>query len=148
MTRGRVKVYQYLWRAPKGDFLRLVFDRQSWGIIEIENSDLMASCSLPDEKLVAGVPHPVRWRIVNKKPDPVHVFLTASGDPGVAVDKCEALDVTDAAELEGTFVIDPNIEEKTHEPKAAGTADRSGDRRRRNRTHGRDRRTPGCGCFH
>ena len=58
MTRGKVKVYEYLWRAPDGDFLRLVFDRQSWGIIEIENSDLSASCSLPDEKLVAGVPHP------------------------------------------------------------------------------------------
>ncbi len=119
MTRGKVKVYEYLWRAPDGDFLRLVFDRQSWGITEIENNDLMVSCSLSDEKLVAGVPHPVRWRILNKKPDPVHVFLTASGDPGVAVDKREALDVTDAAELEGTFVIDPNIEEKTHEPKAA-----------------------------
>ena len=119
MTRGKVRVYEYLWRAPDGDLLRLVFDRQSWGIIEIENNDLTASCNLPDEKLVAGVPHSVHWRIVNKKPDPVHVFLTASGDPGVAVDKREALDVTDATELEGTFVIDPNIEEKTHEPKAA-----------------------------
>ena len=119
MTRGRVKVYEYLWRAADGDLLRLVFDRQSWGIIEIENNDLTVSCSLPDEKLVAGVPHSVRWRIANKKPDPVHVFLTASGDPGVAVDKRKALDVTDAVELEGTFVIAPNIEEKLHEPKAA-----------------------------
>ena len=119
MIRGKVKIYEYLWRAPDGDFLRLVFDRQSWGIIEIENNDLMVSCSLSDEKLVAGVPHPVRWRIVNKKPDPVRVSLTASGDPGVEVKKREALEVTDAAELRGTFVIDPNIEEKTHEPKAA-----------------------------
>ncbi len=119
MTRGKVKIYEYLWRATDGDFLRLVFDRQSWGIIEIENNDLSASCSLPDEKLVAGVPHPVRWRIVNKKPDPVRISLTASADPGVEVKKREALEVTDAAELEGTFVINPNIEEKTHEPKAA-----------------------------
>ena len=119
MTRGKVKIYEYLWRAPDGDFLRLVFDRQSWEIIEIENNDLSASCSLCDEKLVAGVPHPVRWLIVNKKPDPVRVSLTASGDPGVEVEKREALEVTAAAELEGTFVIDPNIEEKTHDPKAA-----------------------------
>ena len=119
MTRGKVKVYEYLWRAADGDFLRLVFDRQSWGIIEIENGDLSASCSLSDEKLVAGVPHPVRWRIVNKKPDPVRVCLTASGDPGVEVEMRETLEVTDAAELEGTFAIDPDIEEKTHDPKAA-----------------------------
>ena len=119
MMRGKVKVYEYLWRAPDDDFLRMVFDRQSWGIIEIENNDLMVSCSLSDEKLVAGVPHPVHWRIVNKKPDPVRVSLTASGDPGVEVKKRETLEVRDTAELEGTFVIDPNIEEKTHEPKAA-----------------------------
>ena len=119
MTRGRVKVYEYEWRAPDGDLLRLVFDRQSWGIIEIETNDLMASCSLPDEKLVAGVPHAVRWRIENRKPQPARVFLAASGDPGVNVDTREALDVSDAVEIEGTFVIDPGIEEKTREPKAA-----------------------------
>ena len=119
MTRGRVKVYKYLWRAPDGDLLRLVFDRQSWGIIELENKDLTVSCSLPDEKLVVGVPHAVRWRIVNKKPRPARVFLAASGDPGVGVEKREALDVADTAEIEGTFVIDPNIEEKTREPKAS-----------------------------
>ena len=119
MTRGKVKVYEYLWRAADGDFLRLVFDRQSWGIIEIENSDLSASCSLSDEKLVAGVPHPVRWRIANKKPHPVRVSLTASGDPGVEVEMRETLEVTDSAGLEGTFAIDPDIEEKAHAPKAA-----------------------------
>ena len=119
MTRGRVKVYEYLWRAPDGDLLRLVFDRQSWGIIELENNELTVSCSLPDEKLVAGVPHAVRWRIVNKKPQPARVFLTASGDPGVRIDKREALDVADATEIESTFIIDPGIEEKTREPKAA-----------------------------
>ena len=119
MTRGKVKVYEYLWRAPEGDFLRLVFDRQSWGIIEIENEDLSASCSLSGEKLVAGVHHPVRWRIVNKKADPVRVSLSASGDPGIEVRKREELEVKDAAELAGTFVIDPDIKEKTIQPKAA-----------------------------
>ena len=119
MTRGRVKVYEYLWRAPVGDMLRLVFDRQSWGIIELENNDLTVSCSLPDEKLVSGVPHAVRWRIVNKKPHPARVFLAASGDPGIKVEKREAMDVEDATEIEGTFVIDPNIQEKSREPKAA-----------------------------
>ena len=147
MTRGRVKVYEYLWRAPDGDLLRLVFDRQSWGIIELENNDLTVSCSLPDEKLVSGVPHAVRWRIVNKKPHPARVFLAASGDPGIKVEKREAMDVADATEIEGTFVIDPNIEEKSREPKAAVlrtdlVIDGVGIR-----TRGGDRCTPGRGCF-
>ena len=119
MARGNVRVYEYLWRAPDGDLLRLVFDRQSWGIIEIETNDLMVSCSLPDEKLVAGVFHAVRWRIENRKPHPARVFLAATGDPGVKVEKREALDVADAVEIEGAFVVDPGIEEKTREPNAA-----------------------------
>jgi len=119
VERGKVKVYEYLWRAEDGEFLRIVFDRQSWGIIEVENGELAVSSSLPEEKLVAGVPHTVRWRIVNKRPDPVGVFLNASGDPGVEIRKHEAFEVKDAVELEGTFTIDPEIPKKTREPKAA-----------------------------
>ena len=119
VERGKVKVYEYLWKAEDGEFLRMVFDRQSWGLIEIENGDLLLSCSLTDEKLVAGMPHPVRWRIVNKRSDPVQVFLTASGDPGVEVEKREVLEVKDCAEVEGMFTVDPNIKEKTQDPRAA-----------------------------
>ena len=35
---------------------------------------------------------------MNKKPHPVRVSLTASGDPGVEVEMRETLEVTDAAE--------------------------------------------------
>ena len=119
VKRGEIRVYEYLWRAEDGDFLRMVFDRQSWGIVEIENDELMVSCSLTDEKLVAGVSHRVRWRIVNKRPEPVSVFLSASGDPGVEIHTRETLEVKDATELEGTFVVDPSIKKKTQEPKAA-----------------------------
>lgn len=119
VKRGEVRVYEYLWRDGDGTFLRMVFDRQSWGIIEVENNDLLASCSLPDEKLVAGIPHPVRWRIVNRRSAPVRVILSASGDPGIDVRKREMLKIKDAVELKGTFVIDPNIPEKTQDPRAA-----------------------------
>ena len=117
--RGNVRVYEYLWRAENGDFLRMVFDHQSWGLLEIENIDLMVSCSLAEEKLVAGIPHQVRWRVENKKPVPVPVYLSASGDPGIEIDKNEMLMVADTAEFEGTFRIDPEIEEKKKDPKAA-----------------------------
>jgi len=118
VERGRVKVYEYLWQ--EGDsFLRMVFDRQSWGLLEVETETLMASCSLPDEKLVAGIPHTVRWRVVNKRPDPVQVFLVASGDPGVQIDKHEILEVRNTAEMDACFTLDPDIPEKTQDPKSA-----------------------------
>jgi len=119
VKRGEVRVYQYLWRAEDGEFLRIVFDRQSWRIVELENEELAVSCGLPEEKLVAGVRHPIRWRIVNKRPDPISVFLSAGGDPGVEIQTREMCSVKDSVELEGTFVIDPKIPEKTQEPRAA-----------------------------
>ncbi len=119
VKRGKVRVYEYLWRAGDGSFLRMVFDRKSWGIIEAENRDLLVSCNLPDEKLIAGIPHPVRWRIVNRRPNPARVLLSASGDPGIDIRQQEVLEVRDSAEVEGTFTIDPNIPEKTQDPRAA-----------------------------
>ena len=53
-----MKVYEYLWRAPEGDFLRLVFDRQSWGIIEIENEDLIGIVQPFRGKAGCGGPPP------------------------------------------------------------------------------------------
>lgn len=90
---GKVRVYEYRWRAENGDFLRMVFDSQSW--------------------------RPVRWRVVNKKSKPVHVSLNASGDPGVGVQRQQLLEVSRAAWVEGTFEIDPQIAEKERDPKAA-----------------------------
>jgi len=119
VMRGKVHVYEYRWRADSGDFLRMVFDRQSWRLVEIENDHLLAACSLPDEKLVAGTPHPVEWRLVNKRPEPVRVFLSAGGDPGVDITRRETLELADAARIEGSFTIDPAIPEKTQDPTAS-----------------------------
>lgn len=117
--RDKVRVYEYLWRAENGDFFRMVFDRQSWGILEIENNDLLASCSLADEKLIAGISHPIEWRVVNKKSEPVSVFLSASGDPGIEIEQREMREVRSSSIFKGSFVIDPEISEKHIEPTAA-----------------------------
>ena len=119
VTRGKVRVYEYRWRAANGDFLRMVFDRQSWRLVEVENDALLATCSLPDEKLVAGVPHPVRWKLVNKKPAPVQVFLSAGGDPGVDISQRETLELSGEIAIESTFTVDPEIPEKSKDPTAA-----------------------------
>jgi ribosomal protein S18 acetylase RimI-like enzyme len=117
-TRGKVRVYQYLWEED-GDALRMVYDRQSWGLVEVETNDFLAACSLEDEKLVAGVPHSVKWRIVNHRQAPLDVVLVGSGDEGVSLDHKQVLRVAEKAELEATFEIDPDIQEKERQPRAA-----------------------------
>jgi GNAT superfamily N-acetyltransferase len=116
--RGKVRVYPYQWEEG-GERLRMVFDRQSWGLIEIENQDFLINCSLEDEKLVTGVPQRVRWEIVNYTGSPLDIALVASGDPGVDLDRKEVFRVKDRAELAARFTVSPDIPSKEKEPRAA-----------------------------
>ena len=38
VRRGKVRVYEYLWRAEDGEFLRMVFERQGWGVLEVNRT--------------------------------------------------------------------------------------------------------------
>jgi len=124
--RGKVRVYEYLWEED-GDRLRMVYDRQSWGLIEIETNDFLAACFLPDEKLVAGLPQRIRWRIVNHGKEPLDVALIARGDDGIKLDHKEITRVPACRpagrrgrfEAEAEFEVSPGIKEKEHEPRAA-----------------------------
>jgi len=116
--RGKVRVYPYLWEAD-GDMLRVVIDRASWGPLEIETNDLRVACFLPDEKLVAGLPHPIRWEISNKRPGAMEVTLIAAADTGVRIDASRVLSVKRRARIEAEFVADPQMPEKEEEPRAA-----------------------------
>jgi len=114
--RGKVRVYEYVWEAD-GDRLRMVYDRQSWGLLEVETNDFLVGCFLEDERLVAGVPHEIRWQLVNRGKEPLEVVLVASADEGVTLDRKEVLRVAKSAELKAGFEIDPEIEEKEREPR-------------------------------
>jgi ribosomal protein S18 acetylase RimI-like enzyme len=116
--RGKARVYEYEWEED-GDRLRMVYDRQSWGLLEIETGDFMAGCSLEDEKLVAGLPQRITWRIVNHQKEPLEVVVVASGDEGVGLDHKDVVRVRDSVDLEAEFEIDPEIEDKEQEPRAA-----------------------------
>ncbi|NKB70465.1 MAG: GNAT family N-acetyltransferase [Candidatus Latescibacteria bacterium] len=118
MERGPVKVYEYLWQAADGMYLRLVFDRQSWGLIEVETEKLAAACRLPGEWLVAGKPHAWGWQFTNKGGQPVQLAFDLSGDPGVEAYHRQVLEVGQEAELDGSFTIDPDIAAKKIDPKA------------------------------
>jgi ribosomal protein S18 acetylase RimI-like enzyme len=115
--RGKVRVYVYEWEED-GDRLRMVYDRQSWGLLEIETNDFRVGCTLDDEKLVAGLPQRIRWEIVNHRPGPLEVALIASADPGIALERKEILRVKRRAQAEAEFTISPEIKEKEEEPRA------------------------------
>lgn len=115
--RGRALVYPYEWEED-GDRLRMVYDRNSWGLLEIETNQLRLACFLDDEKLVAGIPHPIRWEIVNYQDRPLEIALMASGDEGIELDYKRVLTVADRAELSAKFVVDPRLREKEQEPRA------------------------------
>jgi len=115
--RGKARVYPYLWEED-GDRLRMIYDRQSWGLLEIETNDFLVACFLEDEKLVAGLPHTIRWQIVNHGPRPLEIALVASADDGVKLDHKQLLRVDKQAELSARFDIDPDLREKEQEPRA------------------------------
>jgi len=114
--RGKVRVYEYEWEED-GDRLRMVYDRQSWGLLEIETNDFLAGCFLEEEKLIAGVPQRITWRLVNRRREALDVVLVASGDEGVGFDRKDILQVRDEARLEAEFEIDPEIKDKEKEPR-------------------------------
>jgi ribosomal protein S18 acetylase RimI-like enzyme len=114
--RGKVRVYRYEWEQD-GDRLCMVYDRQSWGLLEIETNDFLVGCFLDDEKLVAGLPQGIRWQIVNHRDRPLDVVLMGSADEGVKLERKESLRVSHRAELEAEFEIDAEMEEKEREPR-------------------------------
>jgi len=116
--RGKVRAYQYLWRAD-GDMLRMVFDRQSQGLLEIETNELRAGCYLPDEKITADMPHQIRWEIEAKTEVPLEVVVVTQADPGISCSYQESLTVRRRAVRSTQFVVDPDIPEKEREPYAA-----------------------------
>jgi len=119
LYRGNVRVYEYVWKSDSGQTLRMVFDRQSWEPVEIETEDLLVSATVPEERLIAGVPYSIRWRVVNKRSAPVQVSIAASPDPGVRMKFRRSFRVRDSEEMECEFTVDPEIVEKKQAPEAA-----------------------------
>ena len=117
--RGDLKVYEYVWEAEEGDYLRMVFDRESWGPIEVETNDLVVSCELEQKRVIAGQPYPVGWRVVNRRTKPLSVHLKKIGDPGVSIGDPVSFEVEKEERIEGQFEIDPEIPEKREDPTAA-----------------------------
>ena len=114
---GKVRAYEYRWQAGE-DLLRLVFDRQSWGLLEIETNDLRVGCCLPEEKIVADIPQQICWEIESKTGRELAVAIMAQPDPGISCSFAESFSVRGRELRRAEFRVDPEIKAKEREPYA------------------------------
>jgi GNAT superfamily N-acetyltransferase len=81
---GDMKVYVLRWEEG-GEFLETVIDRQGQTLAGLE-TEHFAACIVVDESEPAqGIAYPVRWRVVNKRDEPVSVSVLADGETGVTL---------------------------------------------------------------
>jgi ribosomal protein S18 acetylase RimI-like enzyme len=79
---GDMKVYVLRWEAGD-EFLEAVVDRQAQALTGLETEDFAAYAIVDEGEPAQGIAYPVRWRIVNKRPEAVSVSVLAGGDQGV-----------------------------------------------------------------
>ena len=79
---GDMKVYVFRWEED-GEFLEAVVDRQAQALTGLETADFAAYAAVDESEPAQGVAYPVRWRVTNKREDPVGVSLLADGGTGI-----------------------------------------------------------------
>jgi len=106
-----IKVFSYHFEAD-GEILKVTIDRQSESVTAVETNDLAVACIVGQEDVPAGLTHPVRWEIENKRGDdePMQVTLIATGEEGIALDVLESFNVTDAVTIEKPFSAATDVE--------------------------------------
>lgn len=118
---GRVEndfhYYQYAWKN-ENDSLRIEFERTGRGIRSIETNDYFIAATVENHSLVFGNYYTIKYRIRNKSGKPLQIELTGLSDKNIQFSFHEAIDVTDHAEITGSFYVDAIQEEqdtfKTH----------------------------------
>ncbi|MCP4284204.1 MAG: GNAT family N-acetyltransferase [Gammaproteobacteria bacterium] len=80
----KMKVFIYRWEA-EGDMLEAVIDPVGQAITGLETNDFAAYALMNEDEPAQGIAYPVRWRIVNKRPEAVKVNLQASGEAGIDI---------------------------------------------------------------
>jgi len=79
---GNMKVYVLRWEED-GEFLEAVVDRYGQALTGLETADLSAYAVVDESEPAQGIAHSVRWRVVNKRAEPVNVSVLADGETGV-----------------------------------------------------------------
>lgn len=110
-----IKVFPY--RFEQDDHLFAMWiDRQAEAPTAVETDDLYVACIVGKEEVVCGLPHALKWEIVNKRARaggaPLRVTLLAEGEAGIGLSVLESLEVADRAVIERTLTINPNVKRK------------------------------------
>ena len=82
---GDMRVYVYRWEEDD-EFLEAVVDRQGQTLTGLETAHLAAYAVVDESEPAQGIAYPVRWRVTNKRAEPVNVSVLASGETGIELD--------------------------------------------------------------
>ena len=77
-----MKVYVFRWEKD-GQFLEAVVDRQAQAITGLETEHLAAYAVVDESEPAQGLTYLMRWRITNKRTEPVNVSVLANGETGI-----------------------------------------------------------------
>jgi ribosomal protein S18 acetylase RimI-like enzyme len=107
---GAMKVYRYHWQED-GDSLSITIDRESKAVAGVATNDLCAYAEMDEIEPAHGLPYPIRWRVINKRDDPVSVSILASGDPGIQIAQQSTFMLGAGQErvVESHFTVSPDI---------------------------------------
>jgi ribosomal protein S18 acetylase RimI-like enzyme len=107
---GAMKVYRYHWEED-GESLSVVIDREAKAVAGLETNDLCAYVEMAEIEPAHGLPYPIRWRVTNRRDEPVNVSMLANGDPGIQISQQSALLLGPGQEqvVEGRFTVSPDI---------------------------------------
>ncbi|GGA72146.1 GNAT family N-acetyltransferase [Ornithinibacillus halotolerans] len=103
--------YEYTWENDD-EYLRIEFERTGRGIRLIETNDYLISATVENRDLVFGNSYSIRYSIINKTGNPLHIKLEGIHDKNIHFDFTGSLEVKDVEEITGTFNVEPIEEEQ------------------------------------
>jgi hypothetical protein len=107
---GAHKIYRCHWQED-GESLMVLIDREAKAVTALETGHMAAYAELDEIEPAHGLSYPVRWRVLNKRDEPVNVSILASGEPGIHVAQQSAFVLKGGQErvIEGRFSVSPDV---------------------------------------
>lgn len=106
-----IKAFPYRFEED-GELFTVWMDSKAEAPTGVETNDLCAACITGKEEFVCGLEHKIRWEIVNKKAELLHVTLMAQGEDNIGLNAVENFTVEDRTVIEKTFTLPADISPK------------------------------------
>jgi GNAT superfamily N-acetyltransferase len=120
---GEIKVYVYRWEAD-GEFVEAVVDRQAQALTGLATTRFSAYAVVDEGEPAQGLVYPVRWRVANRRDEPVQVSLLADGSRGIELRHRDSFRLAGGKErvVEASFTCNvdaPRLDLGEHEDRPA-----------------------------